>query len=137
VNANCNDGSDCSYSYPITQNSNELTFYQVQVTGKDGSSVSTNIARSIIDCTAGHLSLFPNPAGSLVNLNYSSPKGQSNTDLLIYDILGRVVLRKTISVQEGLNQMSLPLNNLADGVYLLVLDIQNNRISTQRFVIQH
>src|SRR5258708_1246188 len=139
VNANCNDGSDCSYSYPIIQNSNERTFYQLLITGKDGSSVKSNIVQRTIDCSAmqlSQLSLFPNPANSQVNLNYSSSKAQSNTQLLIYDVLGRVVLQKLVSVQECLNQISLPLNNMPDGVYLLVMEAQHTRIYTQRLVVQ-
>lgn len=138
-NANCDDGTDCSYSYPLTQNSNERTFYQLLVTGKDGSSVRSNIVQRTIDCAAGQLSqlsLFPNPASSQVSLNYSSSKAQNDTRLLLYDVLGRVVLQKPVSVQEGFNQLSLPLSNMPDGVYLLVMEAQQNRIYTQRLIIQ-
>jgi len=140
VNAKCNDGSDCSYSYPLSQNSNERNFYQLLVTGKDGSSIRSNIVQQTVDCSAGkvsQISLYPNPANSQVSLNYSSSKGQSNSQLTVYDVLGRVVLQQTVVVQEGPNQMNVSLTNMTDGVYLLVLEAQHNRLAAQRLIIQH
>jgi hypothetical protein len=136
----CNNGSDCDYSYPVSQNSNEPTFYRLLVTGKDGSSIQSNVVQQTVDCSAGklsQLSVFPNPANSQVNLVYSSSKSQNNTQLTIYDVLGRVVMQQAVVIQEGLNQINLPLPNATDGVYLLVLEAQHNRLSAQRLIIQH
>jgi len=136
VNPTCNDGQNCSYSYPLTQNSGELTFYQLELVTRDASSVKSNIVSSILDCTTGQVSLYPNPAGSMVRLNYTSQKAQSNSNVLIYDLLGRVIIQRTFAIQQGLNTLNLPLNQVASGVYLLVMEIENNRISAQRLVVQ-
>ena len=83
------------------------------------------------------ISLYPNPANSQVSLNYASSKGQGNSQLTVYDVLGRVVLQQAVVVQEGPNQMNVPLTNMTDGVYLLVLEAQHNRLAAQRLIIQH
>jgi hypothetical protein len=56
--------------------------------------------------------------------------------VLIYDLLGRVILRTSFPLQQGLNTLNLPLNNVSSGVYLLVMEIEKTRISAQRLVIQ-
>jgi Secretion system C-terminal sorting domain len=135
VDAKCNDSSDCSYSLPVTQSSHQISYYQVQAIAADGSSRMTNIVQSKLD--PGQLSLFPSPANDLINVTYFSPNDQSSTYLMIYDMSGRVLVKKAIPIQEGWNTMHLPLNYMANGLYLLVLENQNGRVASRSFLIQH
>ncbi|HTI09188.1 MAG TPA: T9SS type A sorting domain-containing protein [Puia sp.] len=114
---------------------------ETQATNTD--SVATTIARHATtdstgqgDLNAGLLTLYPNPASSLINISYTSPKAQSNTNVLIYDLLGRVLVKKTLDIQEGPNQISLPLNNMPDGIYLMVLQTQHNPPVSRRFMVR-
>jgi hypothetical protein len=135
VIAKCNDSSDCSYSLPVTQSSNQVSYYQVQTIAANGSSRMSNIVQSQID--PGQLSLFPSPANDLINVTYLSPNVQNSTYLVIYDISGKILVKKAIPIQEGWNTMALPLNYMANGVYLLVLENQNGRVVSRSFIIQH
>ena len=98
-------------------------------------------ARAVTDSlqanATGQMSLFPNPARNLINVSYTSPKAQGNSQVLVYDLIGRVLTSKTFVIQEGANQLSLPLDNLADGIYLLVIQSPNSPAVSQRFVVQH
>jgi hypothetical protein len=114
---------------------------ETQATNTD--SVATTVARHATtdstgqgDLNAGLLTLYPNPASSLINISYTSPKAQSNTNVLIYDLLGRVLVKKTLDIQEGPNQISLPLNNMPDGIYLMVLQTQHNPPVSRRFMVR-
>ncbi|MGF2413821.1 MAG: reprolysin-like metallopeptidase, partial [Ferruginibacter sp.] len=68
------------------------------------------------------LSVFPNPAGFVTNLAFSS-KANGNARITVTNQLGSIVLTKTISVNEGDNVRKLDLSTLATGMYFI--KIQN------------
>lgn len=87
--------------------------------------------------TTGKLTLYPNPASNLINISYTSTKAQGNTNVLVYDLVGRVLAKKIVFIQEGPNQLAIPLDNIPDGIYLLVLEAPNNPVTSRSFIIRH
>jgi hypothetical protein len=83
------------------------------------------------------LSIFPNPAATQLNVGYTAAAAQANTKILVYDLLGRIVLQRTVDFQAGPNQVTLYLSNLPTGSYLLVLQAQHSAALSRRFVINH
>lgn len=82
-------------------------------------------------------SLFPNPAASVINITYSPATAQINSNIVIYDMLGRIALKKTADFQAGPNMLTLPLGNLLDGTYLIVLQTPHSAAISRTFVIKH
>jgi hypothetical protein len=83
------------------------------------------------------LSIFPNPATTQISVSINSTSVQNNTNLVIYDMSGRMALKKTVDLQTGPNLVTLYLNNLPNGVYLLVVQSASSPAQSRQFVINH
>ncbi len=77
-------------------------------------------------------SISPNPAKNDVSIRFAPGIGL-NTRIAIYDLTGRLV--KTVPTGPATQLMTLNVNNLATGVYLLSLENETGR-DTQKLVIQ-
>jgi Secretion system C-terminal sorting domain len=69
------------------------------------------------------LFLFPNPAHDQLTINLISQQSAAS-EIIIYDLLNRVVYHSEINLSEGYQQFSVPVWSLEKGVYELV--IQND-----------
>ena len=79
--------------------------------------------------------VYPNPAKDKLTIEL---QGQLNGDaqLSIYDILGNeVIVVSKVSIQKGLNQIPVDLNDLKPGVYFFNL-VQGEMKSSQRFIVE-
>jgi hypothetical protein len=77
-------------------------------------------------------SISPNPAKNDVSIRFTPGIGL-NTRIAIYDLAGRLV--KTVPTGQATQLMTLNVDNLATGVYLLSLENETGR-DTQKLVIQ-
>ena len=67
-----------------------------------------------------NLEAFPNPATSDIRLQFTSVlEGQGQ--IQVVDLVGRVMLQADINIERGGNSVSLDLNGIPVGAYLLVL----------------
>lgn len=64
------------------------------------------------------INLFPNPANSVVNLVISSEEAIDGT-VSILDLTGKVAYTNNLNVAAGQEQVSLPVEELPSGVYLV------------------
>jgi len=79
------------------------------------------------------LIIQPNPAtGSFITISLPSPS--ENTQIIIYDLLGREVSCKKIP--DGIMQTELPITNLENGIYYIDL-VSENFHASQKFVVEH
>ncbi|MFT7589939.1 MAG: hypothetical protein ACI959_002160 [Limisphaerales bacterium] len=80
-----------------------------------GSYLSENDVPTGIDNLADlNLELYPNPATDFATLSTGKPLQEAS--LFLVDLQGRIHLQKTVS---GLNSMHIPLEDLAEGMYLV------------------
>ena len=78
-------------------------------------------------------SVIPNPIRqNEINLRYTSPEN-SDVEVEVIDMTGKVLIQTTISVSEGENNIQLPTQNWSGGVYYL-RTIQDQTIRTIKFV---
>lgn len=80
------------------------------------------------------LSLYPNPAGNELSLDFSSEKAGEG-QLLVLDLMGRVVLTQKLTVLTGKNQYDLSIENLHEGSYFVRLQLPDGQASL-KFVKQ-
>lgn len=73
------------------------------------------------------MNLFPNPAHSVVNLSWDDSKNQA-LDLYLMDMSGRVVKKAQYQAIIGHNTMELPLTNLANGLYILEMRTEDQKL---------
>lgn len=62
------------------------------------------------------LSLYPNPAASMVNLQYAS-EATGKSAITVYDVAGRLVKNIPFTKTTGVYQHNLDINELKNGVY--------------------
>jgi hypothetical protein len=74
----------------------------------------------LISFATGKFIVFPNPAGYSANLSFESEKS-GNAEITVTNQLGSVVLRKSIAVQEGINNSKLDVGKLVNGLYYIKL----------------
>jgi hypothetical protein len=89
-----------------------------------------------VDAPVETFEVYPNPARNVTHLVFSqknTPK--SEAIISIADALGRPVYQTTARTAEGLNSISVPLDNLSNGFYYLTLTIDNQRFSKKVSVV--
>ncbi|MBP9883320.1 MAG: T9SS type A sorting domain-containing protein [Chitinophagales bacterium] len=80
--------------------------------------------------TMSSVKVFPNPATDHLTFNITTAK-PGNASILIYDMLGRLLFSNELLLDDGYQQIDIPINNLPEGSYRLLLkSSEKNWIST-------
>ncbi|MDR2972515.1 MAG: T9SS type A sorting domain-containing protein [Bacteroidales bacterium] len=74
---------------------------------------------------------YPNPATSVVNIDYAVNKG--NAQIVLYNILGVQVYEQTLNGQEGI--IKINISDFTSGIYFYTIKIDGKAIETKKFVI--
>ena len=132
INATVVAGTYYARVYPFKNNFWDATnCYTLRVqTGTASKMVNPELVR----VSENKFSVFPNPAGFDANLAFNSRINGSSV-ITVINQLGSVVLKKTITVNEGENIRQLNVSSLVSGVYYI--KIQNGtEIQTAKIVIR-
>lgn len=78
-----------------------------------------------------HLSVFPNPATTTLNINFNATVGAVNT-YNVMDITGRVLINGNATS----NNFSFDVNTLNAGLYFVNITLKDGSVATKRVVIQ-
>ncbi len=80
---------------------------------------------------------MPNPAASVVNMNYNlgTSYGQGVAKMVIYNMLGEAVRTETLVDAEGTFRMDV--STLGNGVYFTALEVDGKQLSTKRLIVSH
>ncbi|WMX13991.1 MULTISPECIES: T9SS type A sorting domain-containing protein [unclassified Aureispira] len=111
----------------------DSTLYKIQFVDFQGSStgqgtfVKTHIGQwTSIESTQKYRLLeqfqaFPNPASDYVNITFTLAQAEENLKIELRDILGRLLVEKTVDAQSGLNGVELNVSSFEAGNYVLTL----------------
>jgi hypothetical protein len=102
----------------------------------DNIKVINNTQVGLIDNRPAALdvSVYPNPAKGIVNMNFNLQKtGMAN--IIITDIAGRVVLNLNSNAVSGPNKLKLDVSGLKKGVYLM-RTLVDNKVNVTKLMIQ-
>jgi hypothetical protein len=93
-------------------------------------------ARLAADNTTSPLALnvYPNPAAGYLSVNFNS-KTSGSYQLKVIDLTGRTILISKVDADEGNNNITLNLSNIATGTYMLTID--NGSVSERTMIIIH
>ena len=74
--------------------------------------------------STGEVLIYPNPSNGNFTLSYYN-YNTSNNVIKLYNLVGQVVLTKTVAQFNGLNTVNFDLSNLNQGIYLLEINTVN------------
>ncbi len=81
------------------------------------------------------LGVFPNPATSQITLKVDRILNLVETQVLIFDLPGRMMLKENWMLYPGSNSRAIDISSLQPGMYLVLLKDMNNLIASQKLVI--
>ena len=131
-----NSSTKLSYFYydakPLAGNN----YYRLKQTDKDG-----RFSYSAVVLLKGNIaniltisSIYPNPARRNINMILTSPSVEK-VNLLITDLSGKVVIQTAVQLLSGDNTITLPVNKLSPGTYIIKTVCTNGCKSlVQKFV---
>jgi hypothetical protein len=83
---------------------------------------------------SGITGLWPNPVSSRATLEFTTPQqGSATVSLQAAD--GRLVFRRQQDVQEGLNVLTLDVDDLPEGIYYVQI-IADEQTSSRKLVVK-
>ena len=133
ISGNGNTSVASSYSYLDREAPTGLSLYKLEQTDYNGdvNFVGTLELLRGESTIVSINSLLPVPVISDLEISYSAQEG--NTNVVIYDMVGRIVNELTIESIDGLNNFNINVSDFNSGIYFISL-INNNKVATKRFV---
>jgi len=119
-------GGNGGASLTLTDNEGTLLY---STTGNYGEGETTQFSSNgvlgINQSELENISLYPNPASTILNL-----RNAENADIQVFDILGKLILSQTnISRDQQVN-----VSNLENGTYFMKIS-KDNAVTTKRFLV--
>jgi len=118
-----------SYAYQDNQPSGGA-FYRLQIVDNAGNDTYSPIFRGGCSDIALPLMVYPNPADGQTVAQISVRQAVA-ANLLVFDVNGRQVYRSGWNLQPGINQLVLPVYELAAGNYIIKVLLPNSIQQTQ------
>ncbi len=76
---------------------------------------------------------YPSPARDVLAVEMEAPQ-QTEISLQVFNLLGKVLIEKNVTLRTGVNQEQLHIQQLSGGVYFLRLIIDKEIIGTEKFI---
>jgi len=118
VVAASNNNNGAAYNFTDRNIAEGVYHYRLKITDRDG---KMNFSKTIVirkrNASNDAISIFPNPVQEQLNVSY--PKAGNQSTLLLLDLSGRTLLKKSLAV--GSTQLNLDVAFLVKGIYTLVL----------------
>ena len=77
---------------------------------------------------------YPNPAKNNISFDYDFPHDVKSSSVRVFNMLGKLVVDQPINDLNG--KITLPVDNLTEGVYFYSLVLNNQIARTQKLIIQ-
>lgn len=122
VSINAVGNSSVTTNYAVLDPSGMESFYY-KLRSVDTNGDSEDFDPISIQCNSSDISwsLFPNPSTYQVTLTIKSDK-LVNDAISIIDLNGKLIMQQVVSLEKGVNHISLNVQSLAQGVYLVKLN---------------
>ncbi len=132
VKANNTPGSN-SYLFTDTKVKNGVTYYRLKMVDVDSKFTYSNILTIKTGVATISLNLYPNPAGNIANLSFTSVVASKYT-VQITDLSGKIIRQQNEVSLAGTNKLTVDLHNFAAGTYTLTITTANNEKANIKFV---
>ncbi len=118
------------YDFLASQETAPVRYFRIQQVDQNGHTSYSEVLRINQKITSLHSELYPNPASHTVFLRYETEGAQAT----LSNATGQQLWNQTLAAGQGLQQ--IPVSDLPEGVYYLVLKSQNGH-RTHKVVISH
>jgi hypothetical protein len=136
-NATGNPVSQSFYSYDDHAYYRPVTYYRLKLVDDDHSnSYSSIISVENSTTETSVVNIFPNPASNEVNVQIKAP-GQSKADIKITDMLGKVLVYKTVDLLNAMELFTINTSYFSEGSYILTVSYVNEMPVSKKLVINH
>ncbi len=134
IEAKGNSTTTQAYEYIDTDIQTGDLYYRLVLTDEDG---TQSIPHGVILLSrTSHPfaieSIYPIPADDELQLIINAPDA-TNFQLKVYDYTGRLVMEQSESIFTGSNALTLPIQSMAPGTYILSIENENHQL-IERFV---
>jgi hypothetical protein len=75
---------------------------------------------------SNEIMIYPNPTNGNFTLSYQSNE-TSETTIHLYNLVGQVVLAKSVSQVNGLNTVNFDISSFSQGIYMIELTLLNTK----------
>lgn len=125
-----------NYTYPTNAACNQtVTLSVTNDCGTDIETFSINLCVAIDEGFAEQINVYPNPTDGLIHIQMKD--ANSNTlSIRLTDMLGREVVAKNVNLIGNEIDTELDVQNVATGIYHLILSTSDNKSAVKRVMIQ-
>jgi hypothetical protein len=129
--------SNIKLTYNFTDNNPVVgdNYYRLKMIDIDGTFKYSNTINIPISeaITNGFAGVYPNPTGGELNVDIQSV-GLYDTYVSVYDVLGKTIFEKPVTIVRGMNKLQFNFNQLAKGTYILRFADAQGKLHTAKFV---
>lgn len=116
------------YSFTDEKVTANLTYYRLRQVDTDGSFEYSKIISALRKSDKFNaISISPNPTSDVLNIVVET-KNEDDLELNLLDVFGKVIKQQKTTVQQGLNNKSLDIQDLPNGIYFLQLQQGTEKI---------
>jgi len=127
------NSSSTTFSYPITV-AGTYTYkcsMHASMTGTITATATSGIES--LSALGFSLSLYPNPVAEQTTVSIQSNEA-TRGEIRLYDMLGKMVLTRTVELSPGKNDYSLALEEFQKGLYLIELVTDGKQVLTAKIL---
>lgn len=117
VSSKGNSSQIRQYSFEDIHPLKGANYYRLKLVDGDGQFTYSNI-KNINFASVLEVSLYPNPANQVLNLNFNSEKAMK-AQVIISDGTGRHVLQQTLEMKNGVSEKNINIAGLKSGSYFV------------------
>ena len=127
------NGSDNYYQFMDSRPDAGSNYYRLKVVDKDSKFTYSNTI--VLNWTGGKISLYPNPARDMVNINIVGRQAQ-DIRIQLFNLSGQLLQEK---VQNNVLTATIPMyrQNIKTGLYLIkITDTRTGTVTTEKVMFQ-
>lgn len=119
-----------------TYNSFTMPNYPNYFLGAEMGSICDSLQVGIIEHNNSNntIKIYPNPVNDFFWVDYDLSKSTGVGNLIVYNTIGEIVLRKTVF--SYFKSVKIDCNNLAEGIYYILIEKNNHYMGSGKFVKQ-
>lgn len=127
-------GGAAQYAYEfIDQPGAGLYYYRIRLTSPGAQALYSSLMSVVVNGKEGGMQLFPNPARNEVKLLLPSNTG-NELQLRMMNSEGKQVFSRRITPSEADKLITIPVQHLLPGIYLVMVSDERNRIGVKKLV---
>ncbi|MFM2225096.1 MAG: hypothetical protein RJA07_1298 [Bacteroidota bacterium] len=101
----------------------------------DGNGTGITMPDNFNETIFSVIDVKPNPASDNIAIQYYTPSSNT-TSLDVTDIIGKKIMQQQLASNKGLNNVSIDISSLANGIYFLGIQSEGKKIS-KKIVVSH